>query len=143
MDFNKMTAQDMRDFWHVVPESSRLMRDNISESVWLALHNTCAGASFTVPKHSQRRCARKWGQLASVLGEEGTQQLAHHYGGEVLQVPVLRAVHVVQRSRWLRRRFQELTTQQGMKPGAAVLALCIELNAAGQPMTARQIMASL
>lgn len=143
MDFNKVTAQDVRDFWHLVPESSRLMRDNISESAWLALHNTCAGATFTVPKHSHRRGSRKWGQLAAVLGEEGTQQLAHHYGGEVIQVPVLRAIQVAQRTRWLRQRFQELTTRQGMKPGAAVLALCIELNAAGQPMTARQIMASL
>lgn len=138
-DLNRITARDLHDFFHLVPECTRQWLDDIGEEAGLALVNNLMGAVITIPKHHDRKGARRWSLLAGIVGNEGMERLAAVYGGEELTVPVMRSVHTAKLSRMVRTRFAELrSTGTGSKADAA-LSLCIELTRAGRPMTTRQI----
>lgn len=142
-DLNHITAQDLRDFFHLVPECTRQWLDDIGEEAGLALVNNLMGATIAIPMHRTGKGSRRWAMLASIVGNDGMERLAATYGGEILAVPVMRSVKVAKQSRMVRARFAELRSAGTGSKADAALSLCIELNRAGRPMTTRQIFAIL
>jgi hypothetical protein len=142
-DLNHITAQDLRDFFHLVPECTRQWLDDIGEEAGLALVNNLMGTTIAIPMRSDGRGARRWAMLAGIVGDECMERLSAAYGGEILAVPVMRSVKVAKQSRMVRERVAELRSTGTGSKADAVFSLCIELNRAGRPMTARQIFAIL
>lgn len=127
---------------HLMPPTAQALVAALGEALALRLLLALPGVQFVVPKDSQGTPAtqRRWLQLVDAVGEDGAALVAQHLGGELLDVPACTLARRECRNRWLRKRFDELTTGTGeLTKAGAVYELGLELAAQGQPMTYRQI----
>ena len=127
---------------HLMPPTAQGLVSALGEELALRLMLALPGVQFVVPRDSQGTPAgqRRWMQLVEAVAEDGAQRVAQHFGGELLKVPACTLARRECRNRWMRKRFDELTTGTGeLTKAGAVYELGLELAAQGQPMTYRQI----
>ncbi|MCU0963566.1 MAG: hypothetical protein MUF08_00580 [Burkholderiaceae bacterium] len=140
-----LVAADLHELAHLLPPSAADLVRAVGQDAAAALMHRLAGVQLQVPRHRNANPAgaRRWAQLEAVIGDAATEALARNHGGEVLDVPTCLALLVEKRNRWLRARFDWLTSSSGpglpMSGRAAVYEIGIELVAAGRGMTYRQI----
>lgn len=140
MRLQTITADDLASLGHLLPRSGVDLVRCVGLQAALALLNGLPGAVMTCPKTAtaNRHAMRRWGQLVQVLGSaQAMRALAEQYGGGPLEVPTCHQLRLEKRNRWLRDRFDALTTAAGpgLSRNAAVYELGLELVQAGQCMT--------
>lgn len=141
MRLQTLTAADLASLGHLLPRSGVDLVRCVGLQAALALLNGLPGVVMTMPKtpDANRHAARRWGQLAQVMGSAAVPALAAQYGGGPLEVPTCHQLRLEKRNRWLRERFDVLTANAGAGPGlsrnAAVYELGLELAQAGLCMT--------
>lgn len=112
----------------------------------LQLMRRLPAVQMVVPLHrnANRGGARRWAMLAGVVGESAMPALVAHWGGSVLDVPVCRDLIVEKRNRWIRARFDDLTTSAhsggaGLSAYAALQEINLALAQTGWPFTLREV----
>ena len=158
MQLDHITPADLAELGHLLPSNGADLVRCIGVPAALALLNGLPGAVMVMPKAEApaHRCGpSRWAMLQSVVGPGAMPALAAQYGGAVLDVPVCHQLRTERRNRWLRARFDALTSPHGphgphdphSPPGAgcmrskaqAVYELGLELAARGQVMSSRGI----
>lgn len=143
-----LAAADLHELAHLLPPTAAELVRTVGEEAAVALMHRLPGVQLQVPKHRGANAAgaRRWGQLAAVIGDAATQALATSHGGQVLDIPTCLALLNEKRNRWLRARFDGLTAsarsaaaERPLSGRAAVYEIGVELAAAGRVMTYRQI----
>jgi hypothetical protein len=144
---------DLVELGHLLPPSGLELVRTIGPRAAVALMRGLPGVQLVVPKHEHANPAgaRRWAQLAEIVGAPQMPGLAAIYGGGLLDVPSCKALINEKRNRWLRRRFDELTTRPvepiaaepssipPMSKRQAVFELGLELAGARRGLTYRQI----
>lgn len=85
--------------------------------------------------------AKRWADIAAVIGADAMPTIAAHWGGSVLDVPTCKDLLVEKRNRWVRDRFDHLVSAHGHALSAfqATAEICLALAQAGQPITHREV----
>lgn len=138
-----LTAYDVRELAHLLPPSALELVRAIGPDAAVALIGGLPGVQLVVPKYAAANPAgaRRWAQLAQLVGADVMPHLVAVYGGGQLDVPTCAALLLEKRNRWLRRRFDDLTAPAGptLSRRSAVYELGIELALASHVLTYRQI----
>lgn len=137
-----LTVQDLLTLGHLLPASARELVRCVGECAALLLLNQLPGLILPMPKTAtgNRHGARRWQQLAALVGQDATALIAAQYGGFVLEINTCAALRTERRRRWLRAGFDMLTTGPGgLSKNHAIEQLAIELARAGDPMSNRGI----
>lgn len=132
---------DLADLEHLMPPSVHTLVDCIGAPAALALLNTWPGAEVKVPRFPDANPAgaRRWAQLAEVVGEDAMQRLADFYGGDVLAIPLCSRARQEKRNRVIRRDFDQFTTRQPTGFGLSKTDAIREIGMRYAPISARQI----
>lgn len=134
---------DLRELAHLLPPSAVTLIRVAGEAPALALMQGWPGVLFNVPLRgdANRAGVARWRLLADAVGEAAMPALMAHYGGGLLEVPVCRDLILRKRNRWIRRRFDDLTSLQGpaLSAWAAVQEINLALSQSGGPLTLREV----
>lgn len=140
---HQITADDLVEFRHTIPDPMLQLMKVIGEGPALALFNAFMGVELTVPGADKRRArsAKLRDDLEAVIGAEATDKLAKEYGTERLQIPVFRELRMQKRLKYVRTAFDTRTASTGpaMSAREAIRSICMDLSRGGWPMTFHQI----
>lgn len=141
---------DLTELAHQLPPTGVELVRVLGAAPALALLQRWPGVQMVVPMplHTytgsaaawHAHAAARWVELEAVIGELAMPALVKRWGGLPLDVPICHLLLNEKRDRWIRRRFDALTTQPGKLSAAkAMREISLELSEAGQPMTTREI----
>lgn len=138
---------DLVELAHLLPPSAVTLIRVVGAPAALALMQNRPGVLFTVPLRSDANPAgvARWRLLADAVGIEVIEAemlaLTAHYGGGVLEVPVCRDLILHKRNRWIRARFDQLTSLRGpaLSAWGAVQEINLALSQSGWPLTLREV----
>lgn len=132
-------ACDLTEFASLVPPSGRELLRLLGERAALALLNAWPGVQVPVPKRRDANAhgARRWAQIAAIVGDESMTALAAALGGNVMEVPTCNDLRIARRNHVVRQQFDELTAPHG--GGLSKAAAVQELVLHHAPITYRQI----
>ncbi|WP_028536172.1 Mor transcription activator family protein [Paludibacterium yongneupense] len=97
------------DVQHLLPESARLLVRLIGLAKTMHLVNVLGGTSFPVALRKSRQGEIRYEMLAEVVGVEAADILTHHFGGDMLYVPLCKAALRELFYREVRAEFDALT----------------------------------
>jgi len=138
-----LDVQDLAHLAHLLPDSALELVRTIGPEAAVALMRGMPGVQLMIPKSADANPAgaRRYEQLACLMGASAALALIEAYGGNALDVPVCHAAALEKRNRWIRQRFDHLTARSegALSRRQAVYELGLELSTAGRSMTYRQI----
>lgn len=134
---------DLRELGHLLPPSAVTLIRVAGVQPALRLLRYWPAVQLVVPLRpaANPAGARRWQALANMVGEAAMPALVAHYGGGVLDVPACRDLLIEKRNRWVRARFDALTSLYGpaLSAYAAVQEINLALAEAGWPLTLREV----
>lgn len=107
---------------HLLPESARLFVQLIGLPKAVLLINAWGGTTFPISKNQTRQGQIRYESLAEVLGIDAATILTHHFGGEVLAVPLCKAAMLELRNRAIRSEFDDISREYSAIHAAGQLA---------------------
>ena len=133
-DFTPESLLAVRD---LLPKTALELVGMLGTEAAAALLNARPGCEFLVPKHADRHPAgaRRWAELAEIVGEQGVQALAARWGGDVIGVPVCNDARFELRARAIRAEFDRLTVNEGYSGKQAIYEIGIKFA----PISSRAI----
>lgn len=139
----ELDADDLRSLAHLLPPSAAELARAIGAEAAAALMRELAGVQILVPRRADANPAgrRRHAQLEAIVGPRAMPALLANYGGNALDIPVCLAAVVEKRNRWIRARFDHLTSRAGgaISRRQAVYELGLELHTVRRGLTYRQI----
>lgn len=131
-----MTPADLRAVWSLLPYSAQALMDCLGDAPAAALLAARPGCQFLVPKHPTRHPAgaKRWAEIAAIVGDDAMEALAARWGGDVIEIPVCREARNELRARAIRAEFDRLTAD-GHSGAQAVY----EIGLKYAPITSRAI----
>lgn len=139
----RLTAASLATVGHLLPPTAQTLIRRLGAEAALALLNKLPGAQLPVPKgaDNNEHGARRWARIAEVVGDALMPTIAEHWGGDMLDVPLCLQALDEQRNRWLRERYDELTSARGpaLSSYHALEELQLVMAEAGQPLTFRVV----
>lgn len=119
---HQLTPDDLRAVWSLLPYTAQALTGCIGAEAACALLNARPGCSFLVPKHANANAAgaRRWAELAEIVGEPEMVKLATRWGGDVLDVPTCHDARTELRRRAIRAMFDRLTTVERLTGKQAI-----------------------
>lgn len=132
-----MTADDLRAVWTLLPYTAQALMQCLGDAAAAQLLAARPGCQFLVPKHPDRHPAgaKRWAELAGVVGDEAMAKLAARWGGDVIEIPTCKAARDELRARAIRAEFDRLTTREGLSGKQATY----EIGLRFAPITSRAI----
>lgn len=101
-----------------------------------ALLNARPGCTFAVPLRGRNKAgARRWEEIAAIIGEDAMQAFVGRWGGSVIDIPTCHALRVELRRRAIRADFDRLTRREKLSGKAAIY----EIGLCHAPITSRAI----
>lgn len=100
-----------------------------------ALITAWPGQEFPVPVHGRRANklgARRFEQLAEIVGEEAAQRIVDHWGGLKLTIPNCKAAVWVRQQSDIRAMYDRLTGQKGYSHPEAIFEIGIAHRVSGR-----------
>lgn len=139
----ELDADDLRALAHLLPPSAVELARAVGAEAAAALMRELPGVQILVPRRADANPAgaRRHAQLAAIVGADAMPALLAHYGGGALDIPLCVAAAVEKRNRWIRARFDFLTSRRGgaISRRQAVYELGLELAGVRRGLTYRQI----
>ncbi|MBF5004714.1 Mor transcription activator family protein [Diaphorobacter caeni] len=134
-------VQDFSDFSHLMPETALLLVQCMEIEATVALLNAWPGVEVKVPRfpNANPAGARRWAQLAALVGETAMQKLAALYGGTVLEIPLCSRVRLEKRNRNIRSEFDQLTAKPPTGEGLSKAEAVQEIGMRHAPISVRLI----
>ena len=123
-----MKPEDLPAIYGLLPGTARALIDALGVTHACALLNARPGCEIRVPKHADRHPegTRRWAELVGIVGTDGTQALATHWGGEILDVPTCDQARREIRHRAIRAEFDRLTTEAGLSGRQAIYEIGLQ-----------------
>jgi len=136
-----LTVDDFTSLPHLMPETARLLAGCMGVEAAVDLLNTWPGVEVKVPRFPDANPAgaKRWAQMASVVGEPAMRKLAALYGGTVLEIPLCSRVQQEKRNRIIRQDFDRITSKPPAGPGLSKAEAVQEIGMRYAPISVRQI----
>ncbi|MER2545915.1 MAG: hypothetical protein ABTS16_21180 [Candidatus Accumulibacter phosphatis] len=133
----RLTPEDCEAVRSLLPETALALIETIGAQAACTLLNERPGVTFVVPRHADANPAgaRRWAELAELIGEPEMVALAARFGGEALSVPVCKAARDELRDRRMRALFDRLTQVEKFSGRQAVY----EVGLVFAPITSRAV----
>lgn len=137
MPSRPLTPEDCAAIAGCLPYTALALIKAIGAVPACTLINERPGVTIVIPKHRQANSAgaRRWTELAALIGEEAMQKLADKWGGEPLSIPVCKKAREELRARRIRAHWDRLVNTDGLSGRQAVYEICL-LEA---PITSRAV----
>lgn len=134
---HRLTADDCAAVRGLLPYTAHALIAAIGEQATCTLINERPGVSLVIPRHANANAAgaRRWAELAELIGEEAMILLSSKYGGEVLSIPVCKAARNELQARGIRALFDRLTMVDGYSGRQARYECCLRFA----PITSRAL----
>lgn len=132
-----MTADDLRAVWTLLPYTAQALMQCLGDAPAARLLAARPGCQFLVPKHADRHPAgaKRWAELAEIVGGEAMAALAERWGGDVIEIPTCKAARDELRNRAIRAEFDRLTLDESMSGKQAIY----EIGLRFAPISSRAI----
>lgn len=132
-----MSPADLRAVWTLLPYTAQALMQCLGDEAAAALLAARPGCQFLVPKHPDRHPAgaKRWAELAGIIGDEAMAALAERWGGDVIEIPTLKAARDELRARAIRAEFDRLTCAEGLSGKQAVYEIGLKFA----PISSRAI----
>lgn len=133
----RLTPEDCEAVRGLLPYTAHALIAAIGELATCTLINERPGVTIIIPKYSDANPAgaRRWAELAGLIGDEAMTCLAERWGGEPLSIPVCRAARDELRARAIRALYDQLTRRDGVSGRQAHY----EIGLRFAPITSRAI----
>lgn len=132
-----MTHDELHSVYSLLPYTAQALIDALGASAALALLDARPGCTILIPKHADKHPsgARRWVELAEIVGAEAMQALAKRYGGDVLDIPTCKRARDELRARKIRAEFDRLTREEKLSGNQATYEVGLKFA----PITSRAI----
>lgn len=136
-----LVVDDFTNLDHLMPETARLLVGCMGVEAAVALLNTWPGVEVKVPRFPDANPAgaKRWAQMAAVIGEPAMRKLAALYGGTVLEIPLCSRVQQEKRNRVIRQDFDRFTSKPPAGIGLSKADAVQEIGMRYAPISVRQI----
>lgn len=136
-----LVAEDFVQLAQLMPETALTLVRCVGTEAAIALLNTWPGVEIRVPRFPDAHPsgARRWMQIANVIGEIAMQKLASLYGGTMLEIPLCSRARQAKRNRIICRDFDHLTGKPPEGIGLSKTEAVQEIGMRYAPISARQI----
>lgn len=133
----RLTPEDCAAISGCLPYTALALIQAIGAVAACTLINERPGVTLVIPKHPNANAAgaRRWAELAELIGEPAMQILAAKWGGEPFSVPVCKRAREELRDRRIREHWDRLVNREGFSGRQAVYEICL-LEA---PITSRAV----
>lgn len=134
---HRLTPEDCEAVRALLPYTAHALIAAIGVVAACQLLNALPGVTIIVPKGagSNPGGARRWAELAAIIGEAAMVRLADRFGGEPLSIPVCKAARDELRDRAIRAMYDRLTGVERRSGRQAIY----EVGLAFAPITSRAI----
>jgi hypothetical protein len=138
---DRLTGDDFTELTHLMPETARTLAQCIGTEATVALLNAWPGVEVKVPRFPDANPAgaRRWAQMAAVIGAPAMERLAALYGGTTLEIPLCSRVRQERRNRVIRQDFDQFTSKPPAGIGLSKTEAVQEIGMRYAPISARQI----
>lgn len=132
-----LTPEDCAAVAGCLPYTALALIKLLGAEAACALLNARPGVTIVIPKHANANPAgaRRWAELAEIIGEPAMQRLADKYGGEAISIPVCKKAREELRARRIRAHYDRLVNGDGLSGRQAVY----EIGLIEAPITSRAI----
>lgn len=132
-----MKADELRAVWSLLPYTAQALMQCLGDEPAARLLAARPGCQFLVPKHPDRHPAgaKRWAELAEIVGDEAMAKLAERWGGDVIEIPTCKAARDELRARAIRAEFDRLTCAEGMSGKQAIYEIGLQFA----PITSRAV----
>ena len=136
-----LVAEDFVQLAQLMPDTALTLGRCVGTEAAIALLNTWPGVEIRVPRFPDAHPsgARRWMQIANVIGEIAMQKLASLYGGTMLEIPLCSRARQAKRNRIICRDFDHLTGKPQEGIGLSKTEAVQEIGMRYAPISARQI----
>lgn len=136
-----LMVDDFTVLAHLLPETARLLAGCMGVEATVALLNAWPGVEVKVPRfpNANPAGAKRWVQIAAVVGEPAMRRLAALYGGTVLEIPLCSRVQQEKRNRVIRQDFDWFTSKPPAGIGLSKAEAVQEIGIRYAPISVRQI----
>ena len=132
-----LTPEDCAAVAGCLPYTALALIKLLGAEAACALLNARPGVTIVIPKHPDANPAgaKRWAELAALIGEPAMQVLADKWGGEALSIPVCKRARLELRARRIRAHWDRLVNAEGLSGRQAVY----EIGLLEAPITSRAI----
>ncbi len=132
-----LTPDDCQAVAGCLPYTALALINVLGAEAACALLNARPGVTLVIPKHAHANAAgaRRWAELAALIGEGAMSRLAQKWGGEALSIPVCKQAREELRARRCRAHWDRLVNTEKLSGRQAVYEICL-LEA---PITSRAV----
>lgn len=137
MPSKPLTPEDCAAISGCLPYTALALIQALGAVPACTLINERPGVTIVIPKHRDANAAgaRRWAELAALIGEPAMQVLADKWGGEALSIPVCKRAREELRARRIRAHWDRLVNAEGLSGRQAVY----EIGLLEAPITSRAI----
>jgi hypothetical protein len=117
-----MTPADLATVEALLPYTAQALIGCLGPAPAAALLAARPGCTLLIPKHPDKHPAgaKRWDELAGIIGEEAMHHLAKRYGGDVIDIPTCKQARDELRNRAIRKEFDRLTREEKLSGNQAV-----------------------
>ncbi len=132
-----LAPADLQAIYDLLPGTAQVLIDVIGATHACALLAARPGCTLIIPKHPDRNPAgaKRWAELAEIVGEEGMQALAKRWGGDAIDIPTCKAARDELRHRAIRAEFDRLTREEKISGKQAIYEIGLKFA----PISSRAI----
>lgn len=133
----RLTPEDCEAVRGLLPYTALGLIATIGAPAACTLLNERPGVQIMVPRHPDANPsgARRWAELAELIGEPAMVALAARFGGEAISVPVCKAARDELRDRAMRAMYDRLTRVERFSGRQAIYEIGLQFA----PITSRAI----
>jgi len=133
----RLTPDDCEAVRGLLPYTAHALIATIGAPAACTLLNERPGVQIMVPRHPDANPAgaRRWAELAELIGDPAMVALAARFGGEALSVPVCKAARAELRARAIRAMYDRLTRVERFSGRQAIYEIGLQFA----PITSRAI----
>ncbi|MBL8396146.1 MAG: hypothetical protein JNK99_15610 [Candidatus Accumulibacter sp.] len=133
----RLTPEDCEAVSGLLPYTALVLIATIGAAAACTLLNERPGVTINLPRRPDANPAgaRRWAELAELIGEPAMAALAARFGGEVLSIPVCKAARAELRARAIRAMYDRLIGVERFSGRQAIY----EIGLAFAPITSRAI----
>jgi hypothetical protein len=132
-----MKSSDLAAVQSLLPYTAQALIGCLGPDPAAALLAARPGCTILIPKHPDKHPAgaKRWAELAGIIGEDAMHLLAKRYGGDVIDIPTCKQARDELRNRAIRKEFDRLTREEKLSGNQATYEIGLKFA----PISSRAI----
>lgn len=121
------SPDDLQSISGLLPYTAQVLIGCIGPEATARLLSARPGCSIQIPRHPDANAAgaRRWAELAEIIGEHEMRLLATRWGGDIIDIPTCKAARDELRARSIRAMYDQLTMRDGYSGNQAIYEICL------------------